>query len=76
MIAYMYRLKGKYGVFIQPGDKEDINSDYLLGYGEDNNAELQTYLYPISRISSNYKEFVAEMVESEEWLKGRFLLEK
>lgn len=74
MIAYMYRLRGKYGVFIQPNNKEDRNSAYLLGYGEDNNAELQTYLYPISRTTCNYKEFVTEMAESEELLKAQFVM--
>ena len=76
MIAYMYRLKGKCGVFIQPSDIDKNSISYLLGHGEDNNAELQTYLYPISRIKSGYKEFVADMVESEEFLRARFLLNK
>ena len=73
MVTYMYRLKGEYGVFIQPSDtKYRKETSFLFGYGEDNNAELQTYLYPIPRTTSDYKRFVAEMIESEDMLKVQF----
>lgn len=73
MITYMYQMKGKRGIFIQPGDKEyQKETFHLLGYGYDESAELQTYIYPISRITDNYKSFVSEMLKSEESLKTRF----
>lgn len=71
MITYMYRLRGKYGLFIQPSDKEYQEDVFkLLGYGIENNAELQMYRYPISQITNDYKCFVAEMMESENMLKA------
>lgn len=72
MITYMYRLKGKYGIFVQPNDIENKKVSYLLGYGEDNNAELQTYLYPIPQNISNYKQFVADMMLAEDRLQSQF----
>lgn len=72
MITYMYRLKGKYGIFIQPNDMENRKTSYLLGYGEDNNAELQTYLYPIPQGASDYKQFVADMMLAEDRLQSQF----
>ena len=73
MITYMYQMKGKRGIFIQPGDKEyQKETFHLLGYGYDESAELQTYIYPISRITDNYKSFVSEILKSEESLKTRF----
>lgn len=73
MITYMYQMKGKRGIFIQPGDKEyQKETFHLLGYGYDESAELQSYIYPISRITDNYKSFVSEMLKSEESLKTRF----
>lgn len=71
MITYMYRLKGKCGLFIQPSDTTYRKTSYLLGYGEDNNAELQTYLYPISQTTNDYKSFVAEMKEVEDGFKAQ-----
>lgn len=73
MITYMYRLKGRKGVFIKPDDKhwqKEISD--LLGYGAEGNAELQTYLYPISQMTSDYKQFVADMMISEDMLKSQF----
>lgn len=73
MITYMYRLKGLNGTFIQPSNKiyQKEASD-LLGYGADSNAKLQTYFYPISQATSDYKQFVADMVLSEDVLKLQF----
>lgn len=76
MITYMYQMKGKRGIFIQPGDKEYLKDIFhLLGYGEEENAELQTYIYPISRITDSYKSFVSEMLKSENSLKTKFKLD-
>lgn len=73
MITYMYRLKGKYGIFIQPTIKEYLRKTYhLLGYGAENNAELQTYLFPIPQNVSNYKNFVARIMEAENILREQF----
>nr|WP_255400126.1 McrC family protein [Prevotella sp. MGM2] len=70
MITYMYRLKGKNGLFIQPSDRICQKESYdLLGYGIDDNAGLQTYFYPISQIANDYKQFVADMILSENILK-------
>lgn len=72
----MYQMKGKRGIFIQPGDKEYLKDIFhLLGYGEEENAELQTYIYPISRITDSYKSFVSEMLKSENSLKTKFKLD-
>ena len=69
MITYMYRLKGKNGLFIQPSDRICQKESYdLLGYGIDDNAGLQTYFYPISQIANDYKQF-ADMILSENILK-------
>lgn len=66
MISYMYRLKGKSGIFIQPTDIETTNKIYeLLGYGTESKAELQTYYYIIPQKANNYKHFVAEIIKSE-----------
>lgn len=73
MITYMYRLKGKYGIFIQPSDERfQKETFHLLGYGNEENAELQKYLYPISQTTSDYKHFVTEMIESENILRAQY----
>lgn len=69
----MYRLKGKYGIFIQPSDKEYRKETYdLLGYGTENDAKLQMYLYPIPQNVSDYKRFVEKIMESENLLSMQF----
>lgn len=74
MITYMYRLKGKNGTFIQPSDRICQKESYeLLGYGTECNSILQTYFYPISQITNDYRQFVADMVLSENMLKSQFL---
>ena len=73
MISYMYRLRGKIGTFIQPFDKKNKKFSYdLLGYGTDNKAKLQNYLYSIPQTANDYKNFVAGMMQSEEMLKKQF----
>lgn len=73
MITYIYRLKGLNGIFILPSDNiyRKDESD-LLGYGVDNNAKLQTVYYPIPQEISDYKQFIAEMIQSENILKLQF----
>lgn len=73
MIAYMYRLKGLNGIFIQPSDKNCQNiASNLLGYGADYNAKLQIFYYPISQKTNDYKQFIADMTQSEDILKSQF----
>lgn len=73
MITYMYRLKGLNGIFVQPSEKicQNIGHD-LLGYGSDYNARLQIFYYSISQEESDYKQFVADMVQSEDIFKSQF----
>lgn len=77
MITYMYRLKGLNGIFIQPSEKEyqSAESD-LLGYGADYNAKLQMFYYSISQEKSDYKQFVTDMMLSEDMLKLQFQFNK
>lgn len=73
MIAYIYRLKGLNGIFIQPSDKNCQNvASNLLGYGVDYNAKLQIFYYPISQERSDYKQFITDMKQSEDLLKSQF----
>lgn len=77
MITYMYRLKGLNGIFIQPSEKvyQSAESD-LLGYGADYNAKLQMFYYSISQEKSDYKQFVTDMMLSEDMLKLQFQFNK
>ena len=73
MITYMYRLKGQNGIFIQPNNVVCPNYRYaLLGYGIDDNAEIQTYFCYIPQTTNDYKQFVADMIVSENLLKSQF----
>ena len=73
MITYMYRLKGQNGIFIQPNNVVCPNDRYaLLGYGIDDNAEIQTYFCYIPQTTNDYKQFVADMIVSENLLKSQF----
>lgn len=72
MITYMYRLKGRNGTFIQPSDRICQKENYdLLGYGTEYNSTLQTYFYPISQTTNDYRQFVADMALSENMLKAQ-----
>lgn len=74
MITYMYRLKGKNGIFIQPNDRICQKDSYeLLGYGTECSSTLQTYTFPISQITNDYIQFVADMQLSENQLKAQLL---
>lgn len=73
MITYMYRLKGLNGIFIQPStNAHQKRVSGLLGYGMDHNAKLQIFYYPISQVASDYKQFVAEMMQLEDIVKSQF----
>ena len=70
MITYLYRLKGKRGIFIQPTDCAFEEKHYdLLGYGEENAAKVQIFKYPIPQGINHYKEFISEINKSELLLK-------
>lgn len=67
IITYMYRLKGKYGILIHPTCQEHIVKKYhLLGYGENNDAELHTYLFRIPQEANDYNDFITKIRLSEE----------
>lgn len=69
MITYLYRLKGKYGIFIHPTIQEHERKTYFLqGYGESNDTELQTYLFHIPQETDNYRKFITQIIESEKLL--------
>lgn len=73
MIAYMYRMKGQAGFFIQPGAGNWRNESHeLLGYGAENSAKLHTYFHNIPQIANDYGQFVAGMMMSEDTLKSQF----
>ena len=67
LIAYMYRLRGKYGVFIHPADRSSCNEELtysLSGYGDEDNAEIKIYPFRIPQVS-DYEEFKRQIKESE-----------
>lgn len=69
MITYLYRLKGKVGIFILPTkQKYSTNKYYLYGYGENEHAELQKYFFPIPQNVKDFKTFVSEIKNSEDML--------
>ena len=68
----MYRMKGRRGIFIHPSHTDGQEVSYLLGYGEENSAELQTYHYSIPQTASDHKNFTAGMMLSETVLKSHF----
>lgn len=69
MLGYMYRLKGKYGIFIQPSVNERDTVTYdLLGYGANNDAKLQIHFHHIPQNVNDYKEFTVKIKEAEDLL--------
>ncbi len=71
IITYLYRLKGKCGIFVQPTNSAFEEKHYnLLGYGEENAAKVQIFKYPIPQQINNYKEFNEEILKSELLLKA------
>lgn len=69
IITYLYRLKGKYGFFIQPtnGNFEKTHYD-LLGYGEENSAQVKIYKHPIPINVTNFGDFKSAISKSEDLL--------
>lgn len=66
MITYMYRLKGKHGVFIQPTTEDSIEEVYkLLDQGGDNNAQIRMYPFLIPQKAESYKAFKDQIRVSE-----------
>lgn len=72
IITYLYRLKGKCGIFVQPTNYAFEENHYeLLGYGEENSAQVQIFKYPIPQGINSYKDFNKEINKSERLLKDR-----
>lgn len=73
IITYLFRLKGKYGIFIQPTNLAFEEKCYdLFGYGEKNAAQVKIYKYPIPQSVKNYKEFITEISKSETFFKDLY----
>lgn len=64
-------LENEYGkdLLIYPTSQEHSMKTYMLrGYGEDDQAKLQTYLFQIPQNVNNYRDFMLQIVESEHLL--------
>jgi McrBC 5-methylcytosine restriction system component len=70
MLTYMYRLKSKWGIFIQP--VKDLNQKIctyqLYGYGADDNAKLQIHSFQVPQKAKDYEMFEKLMKKSEDEL--------
>lgn len=70
IITYLYRLKGRLGLFIQPSICSGNPHSYTLrGYGIDQNAHLIKYQIPIPTNQTSYKAFVMKMRSLEHTIK-------
>ena len=70
IITYMYRLKGKRGIFVQPTVMpRQLQTYELLGYGEDNQGKIDLYSYPIPQRINSYKNFITGIMKSESELR-------
>lgn len=66
MVSYMYRLKGRCGLFIQPAERECTYSYYALkGHGDDADATLGVYHFGIPVEASSYEDFEKGMSTAE-----------
>ena len=66
----MYRLKGKRGIFVQPTVMpRQLQMYELLGYGEDNQAKIDLYSYPIPQRINSYENFITGIMKSESELR-------
>lgn len=66
MLTYMYRLKGKHGVFIQPTtNANQIKTYNLYGYGIEEKAKLSEYTFYIPQYAANYSDFKEQVKISE-----------
>lgn len=67
LIAYMYRLRSKNGVFVLPtNEKRHPELFSLKGYGEDEEACLQIYSFEVDSKVSSFCEFKESMRQSEQ----------
>lgn len=75
MVTYMYCLKGQRGIFVLPCDGSNDSNCYsvasycLLGYGEECDAQLQTFRCHIPQSTHDYKQFATEMQRVEKELR-------
>lgn len=71
IIAYMYRLKAKRGIFVLPKAQNTFDANYqnrqikLLGYGEDLGSTSETFYLTIPQGAQNYEEF-SNLMQQEE----------
>lgn len=68
IITYMYRLKGKRAMFIQPmaGVARKGNTYNLLGYGVEESAILQNYYFSIPQNCGDFVSFTKQMKKVED----------
>ena len=70
VITYLYRMKGRIGMFVHPtADENKLESYSLLGYGDDSNARLIEYQFHIPTAPSSYEDFEGNIKSSETALK-------
>lgn len=73
MLAYLYRLQGKKGIFIKPNifDEKsylEIETYNLLGYGQEEQTKIQVYNLLIPNQVTSYTQFTQAIAESEQKL--------
>ena len=70
VITYLYRMKGRIGMFVHPTtDKNELKSYSLRGYGDDSDARLIEYQFHIPTEVSSYDDFEGNIRFSETALK-------
>lgn len=74
ILTYMYRLKARWGILIQPTINNSINlaeTYQLHGYGADENAKLQIQSFSIPQKACSYEDFKEQIKKSEEDIKSK-----
>ena len=72
VITYLYRMKGRIGMFVHPTeDENELKSYSLRGYGDDNDARLIEYQFHIPTEVPSYEEFEGNIRFSETALKEK-----
>ena len=70
VITYLYRMKGRIGMFVHPTvDENELKSYSLRGYGDANDARLIEYQFHIPTEASSYEGFEKNIMLSETALK-------
>ena len=70
VITYLYRMKGRIGMFVHPTvDENELKSYSLRGYGDANDARLIEYQFHIPTEASSYEDFEKNIMLSETALK-------